>query len=64
MKPEEYEAEENDAHTAQTAIVRKGRCVQCSRKQDRKNKTVCAICKTNICKNHSVTLCTKCYPEI
>lgn len=61
IKPEEFEAEENDA---QTAIVRKGRCVQCPRKLDRKTKTVCAICKTNICKSHTVTLCTNCYPKI
>ena len=61
IEPEEFEAEENDA---QTAIVRKGRCVQCPRKLDRKTKTVCAICKTNICKSHTVTLCTNCNPKI
>lgn len=47
------------AHTS--ATIKRKRCSVCPSSIDRKSTMICITCKNNICNEHSVRMCTKCY---
>ena len=42
------------------ALATKKRCGFCNRDADRKTSTVCGLCETPVCKEHSYMVCRDC----